>query len=319
MALTSCSSTPTNTAKTYKVGSFAVTEGKFTEGEGDAANKAQMNTTLATVVLDADGKIVEVNLDVAQNSAEVAKDGKATLPTETPTKKEKGDAYGMKKASPIGKEWYEQAQALEQYLVGKTLEEVKGFAVTDDGYVSDEDLKASVSVTVTGYLEAVTRAMEVAKEVTGEVAKVGQSSITHVEDRAATADEEGRLTFNTYFGHVVLDKDGKVLQAYIDTAQNRVNYGADGKFGEFTPLESKQIRGDEYGMKKASGIGKEWNEQATALAEYMVGKTAAEIEGIAVDADGVVTDADLKASVTVGVTDYIELIKKAIENAVEIK
>ena len=36
-------------------------------------------------------------------------------------------------------------------------------------------------------------------------------------------------------------------------------------------------------MKKASGIGKEWNEQAAAFAKYVEGKTANEIAAIAVD------------------------------------
>ena len=35
-------------------------------------------------------------------------------------------------------------------------------------------------------------------------------------------------------------------------------------------------------MRGNSGIGKEWNEQANAFAEYIVGKTVDEVKGIAV-------------------------------------
>lgn len=54
-------------------------------------------------------------------------------------------------------------------------------------------------------------------------------------------------------------------------------------------------------MKAASGIGKEWNEQADALAAYMVGKDAAAIEGIAMDESTKTTDTELSASVTVSI------------------
>ena len=39
-----------------------------------------------------------------------------------------------------------------------------------------------------------------------------------------------------------------------------------------------------YGMKRASAIGKEWHEQAAALAKYVEGKTIDEVKTIAVDA-----------------------------------
>jgi hypothetical protein len=70
--------------------------------------------------------------------------------------------------------------------------------------------------------------------------------------------------------------------------------------------------GEEYGMEKASGIGKEWNEQAEAFAKFVTGKTAAEIEGIAVDAEQHVLDTDLKASVTISVGDFKAAIAKAM-------
>lgn len=67
-------------------------------------------------------------------------------------------------------------------------------------------------------------------------------------------------------------------------------------------------------MKKVSSIGKEWNEQAAAFAKYVTGKTLDEVKGIKVE-DGKAADADLKASVTVSIGDYIKVIEKAVNNA----
>ena len=68
-------------------------------------------------------------------------------------------------------------------------------------------------------------------------------------------------------------------------------------------------------MKKASKIGKEWYEQANAFAEYVVGKTAEEVKGIALDETGHAAEEDLKASVTVTITDFQSMIEKAKANA----
>ena len=49
------------------------------------------------------------------------------------SKRAMGDTYGMKQASPIKKEWYEQADAFDAYAVGKTAAELQKTALTDDG------------------------------------------------------------------------------------------------------------------------------------------------------------------------------------------
>jgi hypothetical protein len=67
-------------------------------------------------------------------------------------------------------------------------------------------------------------------------------------------------------------------------------------------------------MLKASEIGKEWYEQAAALADWMVGKTVDEIAGMSME-DGKTTEEDLVSSVTVGVEDYIYVVEEAYEVA----
>jgi len=63
-------------------------------------------------------------------------------------------------------------------------------------------------------------------------------------------------------------------------------------------------------MKKASSIGKEWDEQAAAFCAYVTGKTVSEAAGIAVNEKGAPAGADLASSVTVGIGDFLSLIEK---------
>ena len=73
-------------------------------------------------------------------------------------------------ASPIGKEWYEQIAALEEWMTGKTVEEALALEVydKDESHTSvpaDEDLTSSCTMSVGGYLEALKGAADAAVEV----------------------------------------------------------------------------------------------------------------------------------------------------------
>ncbi len=117
----------------------------------------QINTTMAMIAVDKDGKLVYNYVDVAQHSALVDKNDptKVSAREDTRSKKEKKEDYNMAPVSPIGKEWYEQQQALEAYSLGKTVSEYLQLAVDGEGNVTDETVKASVTITVTDYLKAV--------------------------------------------------------------------------------------------------------------------------------------------------------------------
>ncbi len=71
----------------------------------------------------------------------------------------------MKKVSAIGKEWNEQIAALEVWMVGKTSAEVKALPLTEGKIKDGEDLKSSVSVTVTDHLAAFEKAVAAAKDL----------------------------------------------------------------------------------------------------------------------------------------------------------
>ena len=78
---------------------------------------------------------------------------------------------------------------------------------------------------------------------------------------------------------------------------------------------SKMELGDDYAMRAASGIGAEWFEQVEALEQYCIGKTPAEVQGIALDDAGKATDADLIAGITMPLGDFISGVVAACNNA----
>ena len=141
-----------------------------TDATAEKAGSTQVNTTVCSVELDADGKILAVIWDVQQTKVQFGVDGKANVPAPETllSKLEKGEAYGMRKASAIGKEYFEQITAFAEYCVGKTVEEVLAIEVfqRDENHTAVpavEDLKASVTISVGDYLASLAKAAATAK------------------------------------------------------------------------------------------------------------------------------------------------------------
>ena len=139
--------------------------------EADKAGSVTINTTMCALELDDAGKITAVSFDIAQNKVGFDATGALTgeLTGEHPTKKELGDGYGMKAASGIGKEWFEQAEALEDWCVGKTVEEVVTMPTYDKGdgrhtqVPDDVDLKTGCTIDMGSFLNALQEAADNAK------------------------------------------------------------------------------------------------------------------------------------------------------------
>lgn len=119
----------------YKVGVASYTHTKDTYGYTEGKNgKGTVVTTNVAAVFAPDGKIVKIQIDETESN--FGFDGKGQLvgykAGEIKSKKEQRDAYGMKAVSGIGKEWYEQVEGLENWLVGKNVKDiVNGMTATD--------------------------------------------------------------------------------------------------------------------------------------------------------------------------------------------
>lgn len=303
-----------------KLGMSVSTSLGSSKDAGDKDGNAQSDAYVAAVILDSEGKIVSCSIDTAQNKMGFTKDGKVVITEEFKSKKELKEEYNMKPASAIGKEWYEQMASFEEYVIGKTIEEVKSIAVDEDTKPTDADLSASVSMKIGNYIEVLSDAAANAKELGTQAGdKLGIGAITNMDHSSKdVADgKDGLCQSDTTFAVVTVGADGKTTAVLLDSVQGKIKFDATGKITSDieAAVKSKKQLGDEYGMKPASPIGKEWFEQNEALELYATGKTSDEITGIKIDEDFKPTEADLTASVTMAIGDLQGAIVKAIANA----
>lgn len=313
---TGCKSGTENNEKSVKTGLAVITSIAKSTSAGETDGYAQADSVIVAVTVDANGKIVKCVIDTAQSKVDFDSSGQLITPMNTvfQTKNELGDNYGMKKASSIGKEWYEQAAALAKYVEGKNVAEVKNIAVDDSMHATGSDLKASITVSIGGYIDAISKAVANAKDYgakASDALKIGVS--TNMGRSASAGDEAGLAQIYSTYVVTTTDASGKITSCIIDASQSDINFDASGKITSdlnAAPQTKNEI-GDKYGMKKASSIGKEWYEQAAAFAKYVTGKTASEVAGIAVDEKGAATNSDIKASVTIGIADFKAALAKA--------
>lgn len=318
-----------------KIGLGHITSiGSSKDMEGDTMATAQVDTTIVAAAFDKDGKVVKIEIDNAQSKVSYDKDMQVAtdLNAENKTKVELGDEYGMKKASTIGKEWNEQAKALGDWMVGKSIDEIKAMKTKkkDDHHpaVPDEaDLASTVTMNVSDFIEGVTEAYDNAVDVQAGAEKLGLGTDISIAKSKGLSSKDGQEVLpvaevNTVMVVTAFNKDGKVAGTIIDNAQTKVNFDKDGKVtsDKNAEIKTKVELGDEYGMKKASSIGKDWYEQAKALGDWMVGKSVDEIKGMKTkqkdEAHPAVPDeADLTSSVTISVQDYIAGLVKSFDNA----
>lgn len=136
------------------------------QNAGDNDGTAEISTVAAAVTVDGQDRITGCSIDMVEQKLTISNTGSIGSPANTQysTKKELGDSYGMKAASEIGKEWYEQVESFEEYVIGKTVEEINGIKTDDHGYVQDNNsLTSSVTISISDFQAAITKAVENAR------------------------------------------------------------------------------------------------------------------------------------------------------------
>lgn len=313
-------SVSTPAASRVKTGlAVLTTSAKSTDaGENDGAAKS--DSVVAAVMLGEDGKILACNLDVLQSAINFSKEGKilTDLDTTFKTKQELKEGYGMKGVSKIQKEWYEQANFLSAYVIGKTVEEVKGIAVDEKGVPTGAELTASVTVKIPDYIAAIEKAAANAVETVATAQdQLGLAMVNNIAKSKDAGENDGLAQTYTTYAAVTVGADGKITGCALDATQANVNFDATGKITTdlSATVKTKNELKEGYGMKGVSKIGKEWYEQAAAYTAYVIGKTADEVSGIAVDESEKPTDSELLAGVTVSIGDFNAVVAKAVANA----
>lgn len=286
----------------------------------DAEGQAKYDVTMVAVLVDDNGVIHECIIDGVAASVKFDASGAITSDLSAPvaSKNELGSNYGMVAYGGAIAEWDQQAQALADYAVGKTVQELKEGAIDESGKApAGSDLASSATIYLGGYVSAIEAAAASAQHLgaqSGDRLRLVSSS--SLGKSAAPADgKDGTAQLDTTVS--VLTLNGKTITScYIDAVQAKVAFDAAGAITSDTSaaVPTKNEMGEDYGMKAWGGAIAEWDEQAASFAAYVTGKTVEEVAGIAIDETTKPTDADLASSVTISIGGFQGLIAKAAAN-----
>lgn len=282
-----------------------------TDATADKEGSGKVDATVAAITVDADGKIVACALDTASNTVKFTNEGKAVANTEFKTKYELGTSYNMVAYGNATKEWFEQADAFEAFVAGKTLDEIKAL-VAEGNKGTEAVINAGCTIMIHEFVGAIEKAYANVAEsnVTAEhTLKVTAATEQTCTD--ATAEKDGSNKVATYFFAAAVDADGKVVAASSDCVEVSFTFNAEGAATLDTTkaIKTKKEQGKDYGMVAYGGSAKEWFEQAAAFDAACVGKTASEIAGL-VGSDGKGVDSLQSAGCTIYVTGFVKAASK---------
>jgi hypothetical protein len=291
LAAVACTTTPENNENTeaeYKLGL-----GIVVKTDSSKAGNAQVDATCATVVLDAEGKIVLCRIDVAQNKMNIT-DGAVEADKTFETKMELGDRYNMAAYGTPNveggtvKEWYVQTKAFEEYVIGKTAAEVEAIKTQEVNAhqiaVDEALLNAGCTMQITEFIQAVVKACKDEQGMSFKTAStftLGIAAKTTVDSstKAATAEEAGAANMYSDIACAVV-ADGKVIATLNDAIQPKIAIDA---AGVPTPAEfagTKRELKEAYNMAAygtpnvEGGTVKEWYVQSAAFSQHVLGMTA---------------------------------------------
>ncbi len=293
-------------------------EYKVTEATEEADGQFEGDAYVVALLIGEDGVVEDCFIDVAQSRLDVTAEGEVVDPEKAfKTKRELGDDYGMAKASGLENgEWYQQADALEAWVIGKTRDEVAGMAIdSETGKSTDADLLAGCTVGhMPVFVEAITNAFDNTVPADGATKVAVGVHTSAANSKSETEEEEGQVMFYSYFGYSATDDAGTIKACVIDSVQLAAGI-SDKAIVAPTDIKTKNELKEDYGMQKASSLENgEWYQQAEFLANYLVGKDKAGIAGIEFDDSDHATDPDLLAGCTIGhLTDIVGAVVKGLE------
>ncbi len=121
---------------------------------------------------------------------------------------------------------------------------------------------------------------------------------------------EGKAKFASTFAAIICDSDGIIVDCIFDSIEDSVSIEGGVVVQSGTAL-SKNEQGNEYSMRSASGIGKEWYEQAEHFAGFIRGMNIEDAENV----DG--GEAELMAGCTIDINGFKTAIEEAEDNEEE--
>ncbi len=293
--------------------------GESSDASEEAEGEGKYDVTMVAVLVDEAGIIRDCLIDGVAASVKFDAKGQITsdLTAAPQTKNELGENYGMVAYGGAIAEWDAQAAALAEFAVGKTVEELRTGAVDETGKApAGSDLASSATIYLGGYVSAIEAAVANAAHLGAQsgdsLHMAAQNGIDGSKN--ASAEEAGTAQLEVTVTALTM-KDGVITSCALDSVQAKVGFDAAGVItSDLTaPVQTKNELGEAYGMVAWGGAIAEWDAQAASFAEYVTGKTPAEVADIAVSESTVPTDADLTSSVTIAVGGFQALIEKAAQ------
>ena len=287
--------------------------------KSEDAKQADYDVTHVAVLVDDAGVIQDCIIDGITTNVAFDEKGTITSDLNAPvsTKNELGENYGMVAWGGAKYEWDVQADALAQFAVGKTVEELKNGAIDETGMAPEgTDLASTATIYLGGYVSAIEVAVANAKHLGAQAGdELRMASINSLASSTGATDEkEGTAQLDSDVTALTVKED-VITSCYIDSVQAKVSFDKEGKITTdlTAPVQTKNQLGENYGMVAWGGAIAEWDVQTAAFMEYVTGKTAAEVAGIAVNERTAPTDADLATSVTIAIGGFQALIEKAMQ------
>ena len=158
---------PSPNGATSRIGLGMAVDSAVSPAEDDDDGRAEAKVTTCALLLDQEGKILSVKFDCTEAIATYNKAGAVTWPDTYKSKKELGYDYGLKKYSSIGKEWFEQVNALEDYCTGKTVSDVSSMQLKEEdgrkGVPAAAELTSTCTISCDQFIEALKKAEMSAK------------------------------------------------------------------------------------------------------------------------------------------------------------
>ena len=158
---------PVPNGATSRIGLGMAVDSAVSPAEDDDDGRAEAKVTTCALLLDQEGKILSVKFDCTEAIATYNKAGAVTWPDTYKSKKELGYDYGLKKYSSIGKEWFEQVNALEDYCTGKTVSDVSSMQLKEEdgrmGVSAAAELTSTCTISCDQFIEALKKAEMSAK------------------------------------------------------------------------------------------------------------------------------------------------------------
>ena len=297
--------------ETLKFGMGVLISASATDATADKEGQGKATINVAVITVDADGKVVACELDTADNTVKYTAEGKAVANNGFKTKYELGADYNMVAYGGAAKEWFEQCDAFEAFVVGKTLDEIKALVAEGNKGTADV-VAAGCTIMINEFVGAIEKAyanLADSNATASTALKLG----LHTEQSTKDAVEEanGQNQVETTIVAAAVDADGKVVVAASDCVQVKFTFDAAGvsTYDATKAVQSKRELGANYGMVAYGGAAKEWFEQADAFNALCVGKTAAEIVAFCA-ADNYGTDEVKAAGCTVLVNGFTKAADK---------